>query len=76
MSFQFQDMIGRSDMLKAGESLNSQKGKMLNFEKVLLNALDMRPGVNIIGGSIKQDFELEQRLVREEKKLQETFLEV
>ncbi|XP_071818623.1 uncharacterized protein [Apostichopus japonicus] len=58
----FQDMIGRSDMLKAGESLNSQKGKMLNFEKVLLNALDMRPGVNIIGGSIKQDFELEQRL--------------
>lgn len=35
---------------------------MLNLNLILQNALHMRPGVNIVGGSIPQDFQLEQRL--------------
>lgn len=62
-TFESKEMIGRSDLLKPGETLSAQKGKMLDFDKVLANALEMRPGVNIVAGSTKQDFELEQRLV-------------
>ena len=35
---------------------------MLNFEAVLKNALDMRPGTAITAGQVKQDFELDRRL--------------
>lgn len=35
---------------------------MLNLNLILQNALHMRPGVNIVGGSVAQDFQLEQRL--------------
>lgn len=35
---------------------------MLNLNLILQNALHMRPGVNIVGGSVPQDFQLEQRL--------------
>lgn len=40
----------------------SAKAKLLNLNLVLRNALHMRPGVNIKGGSETQDFQLEQRL--------------
>lgn len=56
-------MIGRSDLLKPRESPNSNKSKLLKFDQILTNALDLRPGVNIVGGSMRQDFELEKRLV-------------
>nr|XP_023020294.1 glutamate synthase [NADH], amyloplastic [Leptinotarsa decemlineata] len=57
----FQELIGRTDLLKAVDN-GSQKSKMLNLNLILQNALHMRPGVNIKGGSETQDFQLEQRL--------------
>ena len=49
----FQDLIGRTDLLKTRENVSS-KVKLLDFSAVLKNALHMRPGVNIIGGSVEQ----------------------
>ncbi len=57
----FQELIGRTDFLKAKETTH-HKAKYLNFGDLLKNALYMRPGVNIVGGSVQQDFELEKRL--------------
>ena len=57
----FQELIGRTDFLKAKETTH-HKAKYLNFGDLLKNALFMRPGVNIVGGSVQQDFELEKRL--------------
>ena len=34
---------------------------MLQFDAILKNALEMRSGICILGGSVKQDFELEKR---------------
>ena len=60
----FQDMIGRTDLLRSNPS-NNLKAEMLVFDKILRNALEMRPGVSIHGGSIAQDFELQLRLDNE-----------
>lgn len=60
----FQDLVGRTEFLKVSKNANN-KAQMLNFEPILRNALAMRPGVNIIGGSEKQDFQLENRLDNE-----------
>ncbi|KAK9869813.1 hypothetical protein WA026_003542 [Henosepilachna vigintioctopunctata] len=57
----FQDLIGRTDLLKVSEN-GTYKAKMLNLNLILQNASHMRPGVNIKGGSVPQDFQLEQRL--------------
>lgn len=48
-------------MLKVCETGNI-KAKTLNLNLILQNALHMRPGVNIKGGSDVQDFQLENRL--------------
>lgn len=60
----YQELIGRTDFLKPLETGNT-KAKLLNLNLILQNALHMRPGVNIKGGSNKQDFQLEQRLDNE-----------
>lgn len=60
----FQDLVGRTEFLRVSKTANF-KAQMLNFDPILRNALDMRPGVNIIGGSEKQDFQLENRLDNE-----------
>ncbi|KAF7269671.1 hypothetical protein GWI33_017287 [Rhynchophorus ferrugineus] len=57
----YQELVGRTDLLKVVES-GSPKAKTLNLNMILQNALHMRPGVNIKGGSDSQDFQLEQRL--------------
>ena len=57
----FQDLIGRTDFLR-GNPTDNLKAEMLVFDKILRNALEMRPGVSINGGSIPQDFELHRRL--------------
>lgn len=59
----FQEMIGRSDMLRMRPDPINDKAKLLDFRPILRNALDFRPRVNIVGGSVPQDFELEKRLV-------------
>ncbi|KAH0945164.1 hypothetical protein HN011_004136 [Eciton burchellii] len=58
----FQDLIGRTDLLKVRDDIIIEKAKTLNLNNVLRNALDLRPGVNIKGGTVKQDFQLENRL--------------
>ncbi|XP_072396623.1 uncharacterized protein [Diabrotica undecimpunctata] len=60
----YQELVGRTDLLKVVEN-GSQKAKSLNLNLILQNALHMRPGVNIKGGSVAQDFQLEQRLDNE-----------
>ncbi|XP_045471677.1 glutamate synthase [NADH], amyloplastic isoform X2 [Harmonia axyridis] len=57
----FQELIGRTDLLKVSET-GSAKSKLLNLNLILQNASHMRPGVNIKGGSVAQDFQLENRL--------------
>lgn len=50
----FQDLIGRTDLLKPSEHTKSPKAKLLSFAPLLKNALHLRPGVNIVGGSVPQ----------------------
>ncbi|XP_069156175.1 uncharacterized protein [Procambarus clarkii] len=57
----FQDLVGRTDLLRVRDSCSS-KAKLLDLSHILKNALHMRPGVNIVGGSVKQEFGLESHL--------------
>lgn len=50
----FQDLIGRTDYLRAVDNGVSDKARTLNLGPILKNALHMRPGVNIVGGSESQ----------------------
>jgi len=59
----FQEMIGRTDRLRFSPTSLVGKAKLLDFEPVLRNALELRPGVNIHAGSVAQDFCLDERLV-------------
>ncbi|CAH0729004.1 unnamed protein product, partial [Brenthis ino] len=58
----FGDLVGRTDLLKVRENNDNPKARLLNLSLILKNALHMRPGVNIVGGSKAQDFQLEKRL--------------
>ena len=49
----FQELIGRTDLLRVNDKATT-KAKSLNFSLILKNALHMRPGVNIVGGSQRQ----------------------
>lgn len=56
----FQQLIGRTDFLQVRKDA-SFKASTLNLSLLLKNALELRPGTNIIGGSEAQDFVLEKR---------------
>ena len=56
----FQDLVGRTDLLKMAEC-RSTKGKTLDLTSLLKPATELRPNTNILGSSIKQNFELESR---------------
>jgi glutamate synthase (NADH) len=59
----FNELVGRSDKLKVRQSGNLNfKEKSLNYEAILLDARQLRPGVSTQGGSTKQKFDLEKRL--------------
>lgn len=58
----FQDLIGRTDLLRVRKNLSIDKARTLNLDNILRSALELRPGVNIKGGSMSQDFQLENRL--------------
>lgn len=58
----FQHLIGRADLIKVRKDITVEKAKTLKLDNLLRNALELRPGVNICGGSVKQDFQLENRL--------------
>ncbi|GIY48184.1 glutamate synthase [Caerostris extrusa] len=57
-----QDLIGRTDFLQVVPSKNNPKAQMLDYSAILLNALELRPGTSILGGSLAQDFLLKDRL--------------
>lgn len=57
----FQDLIGRTDLLKVRDDITLEKARTLDLSTILRNALELRPGINIKGGSVSQDFQLEQR---------------
>lgn len=57
----FQDLIGRTDLLRVKADPANEKARTLDLSMVLKNALEMRPNTNIIGGSVKQEFGLEKR---------------
>jgi len=59
----FQEMVGRTDRLRFSPTSLIGKAKLLDFEPVLRNALDLRPGVNIRAGTVAQDYSLDERLV-------------
>ena len=56
-----QDLIGRTDLIKVYENQGNPKACMLQYGEILKSALAMRPGTNIKGGSINQDFQLDIR---------------
>lgn len=55
------DLVGRTDMLRVRSDLKVGKDKLLDFTLIMRNALTLRPGVTIAGGSVPQDFNLETR---------------
>lgn len=57
----FQDLVGRTDLLQVRESC-MDKAKLLDMSQILKNALEIRPGTNIVGGSVPQDFGLESHM--------------
>uniref|UniRef100_A0A2C9JI59 glutamate synthase (NADH) n=1 Tax=Biomphalaria glabrata TaxID=6526 RepID=A0A2C9JI59_BIOGL len=58
----FQEMVGRVDKLKFDPDPKNPKAALLDFKNILTNALDLRPGTNIKGGTTQQEFELQKRL--------------
>lgn len=60
-----QEVIGRTDLLRFSPDPANPKVNYLNFNSILCNALTLRPNTQILGGSMKQDYELENRLDNE-----------
>ena len=58
----FDELIGRTDMLKVRTGGMNFKEASLNYDSILLRAQNLRPDVNIKGGSVKQIFDIEKRL--------------
>ncbi|KAK7486587.1 hypothetical protein BaRGS_00022112, partial [Batillaria attramentaria] len=58
----FQEMVGRTDKLRFAPDPENPKAQMLNFDRIMKNALDIRPGTNVHGGSVAQIFSLEERV--------------
>ncbi|KAL8570900.1 hypothetical protein ACOMHN_023573 [Nucella lapillus] len=58
----FQEMIGRTDKLRVAVDADNPKAQLLNFDRVLKNAQDIKPEASIVGGSEKQIFDMDKRL--------------
>lgn len=56
----FQQLIGRTDFLGVRKDA-TKKASTLDLSLLLKNALELRPGTNIFGGSQPQDFGLDKR---------------
>ncbi|XP_071041561.1 uncharacterized protein [Parasteatoda tepidariorum] len=59
---QFQDLIGRADLLKIYKNKRNKKASHLDFHSLLKCARSLRTNTVPVGGSIKHDFELHNRL--------------
>ena len=58
----FNELVGRTDKLRVKTDNMNYKEASMNYEAILLNAQSLRPNVSILGGSVKQVFDLEKRL--------------
>uniref|UniRef100_A0A915JCE9 glutamate synthase (NADH) n=1 Tax=Romanomermis culicivorax TaxID=13658 RepID=A0A915JCE9_ROMCU len=58
----FQEAVGRTDLLYANPNPLNKKAMMLKFEPLIRHVSHNFPSVNIVGGSVKQDFKLDNRL--------------
>jgi glutamate synthase (NADPH/NADH) len=58
----FQDMIGRIDKLAMRKNSLTEKQASLDYSLILKSMSELRPEVNIRGGSVKQIYNLEKRL--------------
>jgi glutamate synthase (NADPH/NADH) len=59
----YQELVGRTEFLRPlPATFACKKRGTLDFSAILRKATDMRPDVSIIGGSVAQDFNLDQRL--------------
>ena len=56
----FQDMIGRTEFLQPREG-HHLKADLLDMDGILKSAFELRSNVNILGGSVVQNFRLENR---------------
>lgn len=70
-----QEIIGRTDLLKFSPDPSNPKVAYLNFDAILCNALTLRPNTQIVGGSMKQDYQLEKRLDNQLIEQAKSFLE-
>jgi glutamate synthase (NADH) len=69
----FNEMIGRVDKLGMRKDKLNEKQASLDFSLILTDIRKERPDANMVGGSIKQNYELENRL---EEKILANCLEV
>jgi glutamate synthase (NADPH/NADH) len=58
----FSELVGRTDKIKVKRDNMNFKEASLNYESILLSAQSLRPTASIVGGSVKQKFDLEKRL--------------
>lgn len=58
----FQDLIGRTELLRFEPNESNPKAKLLSLDSLLMDARKLRQEANTVGGSVKQDFELADRL--------------
>lgn len=58
----FNELVGRTDKIRVKTESQNFKEASMNYDAILLNAQSLRPNVSILGGSVKQVFELEKRL--------------
>ena len=58
----FQDLIGRTEFLRPREG-HHLKADLLDMDGILKNAFELRSNVDIRGGSVAQNFRLENRLI-------------
>lgn len=60
----FQDLVGRTDLLRVFQNLKNEKTQLLDFSAILKSAASHNdPKITSVGVSVPQDFELDKRLV-------------
>jgi glutamate synthase (NADPH/NADH) len=57
----FQDLIGRTEFLKPRSDLG-YKERTIDLSRILVPSSELRTDVSILGGTVRQDFELEKRM--------------
>ena len=59
----FQEMIGRTDRLRFAPHALNGKARQLDLSGLLTSAADLRPDASTVGGSVRQQFDLDSRMV-------------